>query len=70
MKIIVQKLSSGYYHIRGDGPLNWAQPPIWPCDYDSLREHAFPEASEEFLRAAIRTHEVQNVSTARELGWE
>ena len=53
MTITIQRLSSGYYHIRGEGPCNWAQPPRWPCSEDVLRQHAFPEASEPFLRAAV-----------------
>lgn len=52
-QIQITRLESGYYHIRGRGPCNFAQPPNWPCDLDTLREHAHPEASESFLRAAI-----------------
>jgi len=51
----VRKLSSGYYHIRGVGVCNWAQPSHWPCHEDTLRASAFPEASEDFLRAVQRT---------------
>ena len=51
--ITVARLSSGYFHVRGMGPCNWAQPPTWPCGEETLRESAFPEASEEFIRAAI-----------------
>jgi hypothetical protein len=53
-EIRVQRLSSGYYHVRGRGPCNWAQPPWWPCDEKTLRDHAFPGASEEFIRSAVR----------------
>ena len=49
----VRKLESGYWHVRGFGPCNWAQPPAWPCDEATLRAHAFPQASEEFIRAAL-----------------
>lgn len=52
MTISAKRLASGYWHIRGDGPCNWAQPPTWPCSESVLREHAFPEASEAFIRAA------------------
>ena len=45
----IDRLSSGYWHLRGDGPCEWAQPPHWPCDEATLREHAFPEASEKFI---------------------
>lgn len=51
--ISVKKLSTGYYRVRGDGPCEWAQPPHWPCSEETLREHAFPEASERFIAAAI-----------------
>jgi hypothetical protein len=51
--ITVQKLSSGYYHVRGDGPCEWSQPPHWPCSEDVLRTHAFPEASERFIQSAL-----------------
>ena len=53
MKITVKRLPSGYYHIRGDGPCNWAQPPSWPCDEQMLRASAFPQASETFIEAAL-----------------
>lgn len=52
-EITVQRLPSGYFHLRGQGPCNWAQPPSWPCDEDTLREHAFPEASEDFIRDCL-----------------
>lgn len=52
-KIVATVLSSGYWHIRGEGPCNWAQVPIWPCGEDLLRANIHPEASEEFIRAAI-----------------
>lgn len=52
--VTVKRLSSGYYHIRGVGPCNWAQVPSLPCDEKTLRAHAFPEASESFIRAALR----------------
>ena len=48
------RLESGYWHIRGEGPCNWAQPPVWPCDEKTLRDHAFLEASEEFIRSSIQ----------------
>lgn len=51
--VIVKRLASGWWHIRGNGPCNWAQPPIWPCDEETLRAHAFPQASEKFLKAAL-----------------
>ena len=51
MEIKISKLSSGYWHIRGDGPCNWAQPPHWPCSMDEVRANAFPEACEQFFQA-------------------
>jgi hypothetical protein len=52
--IRITQLSSGHVHIRGYGPCNWAQPAQWPCSEEQLRKSAFPEASEEFIRAALR----------------
>lgn len=54
-EVKVKKLSTGYYHIRGNGPCEWAQPPRWPCDEATLRAHSFPQASEQFIRAALAT---------------
>jgi len=54
MRITVRRLDSGYWHLRGRGPCNWAQPPVWPCDEKTLRQHAFAQASEEFIRDAMR----------------
>ncbi len=52
-EITIKRLRSGHWHIRGNGPCNFAQPPTWPCDEATLREHTFPEASEEFIQAAL-----------------
>ncbi len=64
MKIDIKKLSSGYYHIRGRGPCNWTQVPHWPCDEQTIREHCFPQVSEEFIaacvKASIKTEKAQN----------
>lgn len=57
MNIEVRRLDSGWWHVRGEGPCNWTQPPRWPASEKSIRAHAFPEASEEFLRAAVRRAE-------------
>lgn len=51
--IAVRKLESGYFHVRGRGPCEWAQPPCWPCDEATLRQHSFPEASERFIWDAL-----------------
>lgn len=53
MKISVQQLESGWWHIRGEGPCNWAQPPCWPATEEQIMAHAFAEAGEEFLRAVM-----------------
>ena len=51
--IEVQRLSSGYHHVRGRGPCEWSQPPNWPCSESILRQYAFPEASNNFIREAM-----------------
>lgn len=61
MNIEADRLENGYYHIRGEGPCNWAQPPEWPCSEEMLRAHAFPEACEEFIRAALHGPKVRKV---------
>lgn len=52
-RISVKRLSSGYFHIRGDGPENWAQPPTWPCSEETLREHTATYACEDFILSAL-----------------
>lgn len=54
MNIIVKRLDSGYYHVRGDGPCNWSQPATWPCSEVELRAAAHPEYSDDFIRSAMR----------------
>jgi hypothetical protein len=44
----IRQLPSGYWHIRGVGVCNWAQPPAWPCDPDVLERHFFGEAGDRF----------------------
>lgn len=51
--IHVRQLPSGYWHVRGHGPCNWAQPPTWPCSEEELRAHAFPEAGDRFFADAM-----------------
>ena len=60
MSITVKKLYSGYYHIRGIGPCNWAQPPIWPCDEVMIRQCVFPEASEKFILECIEAAQIKS----------
>jgi hypothetical protein len=50
----IKQLSSGYWHLQGDGPCEWAQPPYWPCDETTLRAYAFPEASEDFILECLK----------------
>lgn len=57
MIITVRRLSGGYYHIRGKGPCNWAQPDHWPCSEQELRSSAFQDPSDEFIRAAMEAHD-------------
>jgi hypothetical protein len=48
-KFTVKRLESGYYHLRGVGLCNWAQPARWPVpDEAELEESFFPEAGREF----------------------
>ena len=53
MKISIKKLNTGWYHIKGVGPANWTQPPTWPASEDAIRQNAFPQASETFLKQVI-----------------
>ena len=50
--ITAKRLESGWWLIRGYGPCNWAQVPKWPCSEHELERHAFPEASDGFIREA------------------
>jgi hypothetical protein len=54
MKIEISRMSTGWWHIRGVGPCNWSQPPCWPCSEAVLRAHAFPQASDEFIKDALK----------------
>lgn len=55
--VTVKRLDSGYFHVRGTGPCNWAQPRRWPCSETELRLAAFPEASDSFIREAMKLSE-------------
>jgi hypothetical protein len=55
--VTVKKLSSGYFHLRGYGVCNWAQPKHWPCSEKELRASAFCEAGEEFILDCIALSE-------------
>lgn len=54
MNLRIKRLDSGYYHIRGQGPCNWAQPPTWPCSEQVLLAHTFGEAGNEFRAATFK----------------
>lgn len=49
----IKRLESGWWLITSAGPCEFAQVPDWPCDEQTLRKHAFPEASETFIRAVL-----------------
>ena len=53
MYVAIKRLPTGWWHIRGEGPENWAQPPEWPCSEEMLREHVASGASERFIRAVL-----------------
>ncbi len=53
----VRRLSTGYWHLRGDGPLNWSQPSTWPCLEQELRDAACPGACDEFIQACFGMEE-------------
>lgn len=56
--VTVKRLSSGYWHLRGIGPCNWAQPRAWPTlDMDELEESFFGEACEAFRRVVRAENE-------------
>lgn len=55
--LTVTRLSTGYWHIRGKGPCNWAQCERWPTTKEAVRAAAFPEASETFIREVLRMPE-------------
>ena len=50
--ITIKRLSTGWYHICGIGPANWAQVPNWPCSDEALSAGMFAEAGATFRRAA------------------
>lgn len=55
MDITIERVDSGYYHIRGEGPCNWWQGPNWPpLDDGELRAGFFPEAGEAFRTEIAR----------------
>lgn len=54
MEIIIKRISSGYFIIKGNGPCEWAQVEKWPCTENELRKGAFHEASEVFIKNALR----------------
>lgn len=55
--VTAKQLPSGFWLVRGSGPCEWSQPPFWPCDERTLRDYAFPEASEGFIHEAARASE-------------
>lgn len=67
--ILVRRLDSGYWHVRGRGVNNWSQPPCWPASHDELRAHAHPEASEIFLARAAARARMDATAEERESGY-
>ena len=65
--ITINRLSSGYWHIRGTGPCEWAQTAVLPTTFEAVRAAAFPEASDKFCREAARACEAAErpISTGR-----
>lgn len=50
-KITINKLTSGWFLIHGDGPCEYTQVPYWPCCLpEKLFDGAHPEASKNFLK--------------------
>jgi len=47
MTIRISKLPSGYWHIRGQGPSNWAQCLVLPETMEEVRKVAY-DASDDF----------------------
>lgn len=52
MEIIIKRLPSGYYHIRGEGPCNWAQVQTLPCSEKDLRAGSF-QVNDDFISSAM-----------------
>ena len=67
MMLTIKRLDSGWYHIRGNGPCNWCQPPRWPANRQEIEDAMFPEASPEFRREVLRESE-RMIATAEEMG--
>ncbi len=57
MRITVRKMSSGAYHIKGEGPCNWSTVPEWPCSRETIRQCGDLAACREFLDDAARAAE-------------
>lgn len=49
----IKQLPSGYWHIRGNGPEEWAQPANWPCSERELRAACGLGASHKFIQQCI-----------------
>lgn len=52
MEIIIKRLPSGYYHIRGEGPCNWAQVQTLPCSEKDLIAWSF-QVNDDFISSAM-----------------
>ena len=61
MTLDIRRLSSGYTHIRGNGPCEWAQVSYWPCGDEELTAGCFPEASNAFRVALFRERDIADL---------
>ena len=56
--IRIKRLASGWYHLRGTGPCQWAQVQDWPgCTEKELDSAFFPEAGYNFRREVASLRE-------------
>ena len=60
--ITIRRLSTGWWHARGQGPCEWAQ---WPVGAPLRDEHFFAQASERFRRELDRREHVLTKEPAR-----
>ncbi len=52
--VSIRRLESGYWHIRGRGPCNWAQPQFWPDMNEAAIEASFFNEAAESFRRVVR----------------
>ena len=69
MGITIERLESGYYHLRGHGLCNWCQVPRWPATADEIAAGMFPEAGTEFI-AEVQREANRVIETVELMGEE